>query len=246
MQAGVHCSRGWQPALHVAWAGAADLAAVSKFGLQMPSCCFQRPCLRSLRPPHQSASEMASRCATASLWAAFAAQRPSTSKERHQHDVARLSRRQQLLLSGSALLTAPLAAPLVAAAADSTRQQQRVAEIERAYDSYAATYDEIDGGAAAEQLGFPVLRQELLAAARGDVLETGVGTGLNLPLYQPSALTSLTGVDLSGGMLARAAARADALRLGEAVPLRLAQADVAALGEALEGRTFDTGGCPGG
>jgi hypothetical protein len=30
------------------------------------------------------------------------------------------------------------------------------------------------------------LRAKLLADARGDVLEVGVGTGLNLPLYNPS------------------------------------------------------------
>lgn len=47
------------------------------------------------------------------------------------------------------------------------------------------------------------LRGELLAAARGRVIEIGFGTGLNLPHY-PSAVTELVAVEPSSGMLARA------------------------------------------
>lgn len=88
-----------------------------------------------------------------------------------------------------------------------------------------ATYDELDGGAAAESLGFPALRQQLLAQARGDVLETAVGTGLNLPLYdlQSGGLASLTAIDLSGGMLAQARRRAEQLGLAERTRLELVQ-----------------------
>ncbi|MGK4591449.1 class I SAM-dependent methyltransferase [Amycolatopsis sp. w19] len=56
--------------------------------------------------------------------------------------------------------------------------------------------------------------------ATGEVLEVAVGTGLNLPLY-PGGVT-LTGIDLSDGMLAIARGRAE--RLGHPVTLRRADA----------------------
>ncbi len=68
-----------------------------------------------------------------------------------------------------------------------------------------------------------------------------MGTGLNLPYYQPAALTSLTGIDLSSGMLAQAAARAQRLGLPDSTGLRLVQADVERLQEVLGGQTYDTG-----
>jgi SAM-dependent methyltransferase len=52
------------------------------------------------------------------------------------------------------------------------------------------------------------LRRDLLAAARGDVLEVGFGTGLNLPHY-PARVHRITAVDPNPGMhrLARRRAR---------------------------------------
>jgi ubiquinone/menaquinone biosynthesis C-methylase UbiE len=68
--------------------------------------------------------------------------------------------------------------------------------------------------------------------ARGDTLEIGVGTGLNLPYYGPDI--SLTGVDVSPAMLALARKRAD--DLGRVVTLHEGDAEALSFGD----RTFDT------
>jgi len=80
-------------------------------------------------------------------------------------------------------------------------------QVERAYELYAPVYDFIfdwifaPGRAAAiKQLGL----------ARNDsVLEVGIGTGLNLPLYPPTC--RLTGIDLSQEMLDKAVERVQTL-----------------------------------
>ena len=54
-----------------------------------------------------------------------------------------------------------------------------------AYDGYAARYDALDGGWAADALGLTSLRRDAARLCAGKVLEVGVGTGLNLPLYDP-------------------------------------------------------------
>lgn len=56
------------------------------------------------------------------------------------------------------------------------------------------------------------MRRRLLPAASGRVLEVGVGSGLNLPLYG-SAVTSVLGIDPSNELLAKAAQAARTLPL---------------------------------
>ncbi len=51
------------------------------------------------------------------------------------------------------------------------------------------------------------LREDLVAAARGQVLEIGVGSGLNLPFY-PRDLEGLWGIDPSPELLAMARTQA--------------------------------------
>jgi ubiquinone/menaquinone biosynthesis C-methylase UbiE len=75
------------------------------------------------------------------------------------------------------------------------------------YDRVAGIYDWYT--TPMETLGGRRARQRLLARATGNVLELGVGTGLNLPYYPTGA--HLTGVDISPRMLARARHRAGRL-----------------------------------
>lgn len=51
-------------------------------------------------------------------------------------------------------------------------------------------------------------RRRCIARATGHVLEVGVGSGLNLPLFDPRRVVGVIGVDPSAPLLARAAQRA--------------------------------------
>jgi ubiquinone/menaquinone biosynthesis C-methylase UbiE len=70
---------------------------------------------------------------------------------------------------------------------------------------FALTYDRQMAKAEKAQLG--ALRQSLLAAADGDVLEIGGGTGANLPFYRPEA-GSLTITEPEPAMVRRLERRA--------------------------------------
>ncbi|QLG13414.1 methyltransferase domain-containing protein (plasmid) [Deinococcus sp. D7000] len=91
--------------------------------------------------------------------------------------------------------------------------------VQRLYDRVAARYD-----AAMRLRLLDGLRSRLLASARGDVLELGVGTGATLAHY-PQAVQSLTALDLSGGMLHEAHLKALTLPF----PVHFAQHDVQTL-----------------
>lgn len=93
------------------------------------------------------------------------------------------------------------------------------------YDTYAATYDQLDGGAASNLLGIEDARRHLMRQARGKVLEIGVGTGLNLDKYAGEQIESLTLVDISDGMLREAAARVKTLPNLRGVPVTMLKAD---------------------
>lgn len=87
------------------------------------------------------------------------------------------------------------------------------ASVQRDYDTYASTYDKLDDGVVSDALGFSELRQRLLGAASGTVLEVAVGTGLNLPSYDWNKVQKLVAVDISNGMLQQAKARVAAGQL---------------------------------
>ncbi len=71
------------------------------------------------------------------------------------------------------------------------------------FDGISSVYDV--GILPLEWLIFRRLRQRIFPALRGNVLELGIGTGVNLPLYGQKA--QVTGCDASGEMLAWAARR---------------------------------------
>jgi ubiquinone/menaquinone biosynthesis C-methylase UbiE len=76
-------------------------------------------------------------------------------------------------------------------------------------------------------------RMKVIPLAYGDVVEIGIGSGLNLPLYDPDKVTSLTGIDPDAAFWARAQARVKACAFpvnhlslsGETLPLETACAD---------------------
>jgi phosphatidylethanolamine/phosphatidyl-N-methylethanolamine N-methyltransferase len=82
-------------------------------------------------------------------------------------------------------------------------------QVERAYELLAPVYDFIFDWIFAPGRTAAVAQ---LALTPGDtVLEVGIGTGLNLPLYPP--LTRLTGIDLSSEMLDKAVERVQNLAM---------------------------------
>lgn len=86
------------------------------------------------------------------------------------------------------------------------------------FDRQARHYDAVI--AVAERLLFRGGRDWACRQVSGRVLEVGIGTGRNLPLYPPE--TELTGIELSPAMLDQARARA--AQLGRPADLRVGDA----------------------
>jgi ubiquinone/menaquinone biosynthesis C-methylase UbiE len=96
----------------------------------------------------------------------------------------------------------------------------------RLWDRYAARYDrEMER---TERLLFPGGREWACGQVSGKVLEVAVGTGRNLPYYGSGV--TLTGIDLSPGMLA--IARGRAMELGLDADLRTGNAEALEFGDA--------------
>lgn len=81
------------------------------------------------------------------------------------------------------------------------------------YERIAAIFDILD--IPSEIIGKRPLRKAICQNVSGRVLEAGIGTGLNIPYYPRGC--ELVGTDISAGMLAVAAKRAE--KLGRAVEL---------------------------
>jgi ubiquinone/menaquinone biosynthesis C-methylase UbiE len=94
--------------------------------------------------------------------------------------------------------------------------------IRRVYDDRAATYDRSLG--IGERIMLGRFRQGYGALLRGETIEVGIGSGLNIPFYS-AEVTRAAGVDLSREMLRYARERASQL----GIPFELVQADAEAL-----------------
>ena len=134
-----------------------------------------------------------------------------------------------------------LRARFAAAADNPLRRRQPLTG--SSYDQWAARYDMLNGGhesALPRLFGLEQLRREAALAARGDVLEIGMGTGLTLPLYSermhplhhasPGSLATgaihrVVGIDASAGMLREARRRRQALPKAQRDRVTLLQAD---------------------
>lgn len=89
--------------------------------------------------------------------------------------------------------------------------------VARVYDRVSRVYDLYD--APMDLMGGARRRRRVLASASGDVLEIGIGTARNLEHYGTGV--RVTGVDVSAGMLARAARR----RASVSFPVSLVHGD---------------------
>ncbi|KAL7516029.1 hypothetical protein ACHAWX_001087 [Stephanocyclus meneghinianus] len=135
--------------------------------------------------------------------------------------------RRSFIVSSIATFTAPT----ILSTSPDVANAVSPAEASRDYDVYAKSYDDLDGGTAASALGIVESRTKLLQLAKGNVLEIGAGTGLNLSYYKirkgegDDGITSLTLVDISEGMLSQAKLRAQKLELDKRVEVKFMQAD---------------------
>ena len=82
-------------------------------------------------------------------------------------------------------------------------------QVQRAYELYAPVYDLVFDWVFAP--GRRAAIQHLELKPNDSVLEVGIGTGLNLPLYPPTC--RLTGIDLSQEMLDKAVERVQTLAM---------------------------------
>ena len=104
--------------------------------------------------------------------------------------------------------------------------QRHTDSVRRKYNRNALIYDSMD------RMIKEDWRLRVIGQARGRVLELGVGSGKNLPFYDPAVTAELVGIDFSPGMLQRA--RQKPCR----VPMTLLEMDAQQL--TFDDATFDT------
>lgn len=97
------------------------------------------------------------------------------------------------------------------------------------YDNYSSQYDIIDGGVSTSVLGIDEMRKDAAVFAKGDVVEVGIGTGLQSKYYDWNAISSYTGIDNSNGMLNKAKGRLNKLLSDTNVRVELITSDATSI-----------------
>lgn len=105
--------------------------------------------------------------------------------------------------------------------------------VEKKYNRFSIVYDLLEWPV--EKLLFGRWRKRIIGAAKGNILEVGVGTGKNLPYYGRKA--KVTGIDISSGMLGKAIEKNKKLKMN--CSLLLMDAENMKLGN----NSFDTALC---
>ena len=122
--------------------------------------------------------------------------------------VLRVSRRSAFKEIVAGISTSVVAANTILSPQTALAEDTVAAKLQRIYDAGSSTYDKLySDSLVSKALDFPSLRSSLLSKAHGDVLEIGVGTGLNLPHYpskEQSRISSYTAVDISPKMMEQA------------------------------------------
>ncbi|KAL7531160.1 hypothetical protein ACHAXR_003876 [Thalassiosira sp. AJA248-18] len=169
----------------------------------------------------------------------------TTTKLFHHHQHQQNNNRRTFITTSVSTLPILLSSTTTIQSASYRANAITPEQASKSYDTYAATYDNLDGGTIASSLGIDEARKHLLSMAKGNVLEIGVGTGLNLDSYQFTNIQSLTLVDISEGMLSQARVRIQQMKsmgiIDDSIPVKIVQADATSELTSLFGKDkFDT------
>ena len=122
--------------------------------------------------------------------------------------VLRVSRRSAFKEIVAGISTSVVAANTILSPQPALAEETVADKLQQIYDDGSSTYDKLySDSLVSKALDFPSLRSSLLSKAHDDVLEIGVGTGLNLPHYpskEQSRISSYTAVDISPKMMEQA------------------------------------------